>query len=102
MSEADALAQIPPEPTPESPESVESLASAAEDTRTAEACVVVKDDATPRGLRTADEAKEVAAAHASMLVDIEACKRVSMARRSFIFRACPSDALCVVLAASFV
>ncbi|XP_026740529.1 neurobeachin isoform X2 [Trichoplusia ni] len=41
-----------------------------------EACVVVKEDATPRGRRLADEAREVAAAHASMLVDIEACKRV--------------------------
>lgn len=46
-----------------------------------EACVVVKEDATPRGRRMADEAREVAAAHASMLVDIEACKRVSMSRR---------------------
>lgn len=43
------------------------------------ACVVVKEDRTPRGLRLADEARHVAAAHASMLVDIEACKRVSMA-----------------------
>lgn len=43
--------------------------------------VVVKEDSTPRGRRLADEAREVAAAHASLLVDIEACKRVSMPRR---------------------
>lgn len=52
------------------------------------ACVVL-EDATPRGRRLADEAREVAAAHASLLVDIEACKRVSMARslyfRSLVF-----------------
>ncbi|XP_052752766.1 neurobeachin [Galleria mellonella] len=75
---------IPPDPVdiaiPQSPEpqSIDS-ASPTEDTRTAvaeEACVVVKEDATPRGRRMADEAREVAAAHASLLVDIEACKRV--------------------------
>lgn len=47
-----------------------------------DACaVVVKEDATPRGRKMADQAREVAAAHASLLVDIEACKRVSMTRR---------------------
>ncbi|XP_075981984.1 A kinase anchor protein rugose isoform X3 [Anticarsia gemmatalis] len=72
-----------PNPDPEtSPPTVElqppDVASADEDTKAAEteeACVVVKEDATPRGRRMADEAREVAAAHASMLVDIEACKR---------------------------
>ncbi|XP_053616649.1 neurobeachin isoform X5 [Plodia interpunctella] len=75
-------AEIPPEPetSPESPEP-KSLDNAShnEDTREPEiedSCVVVKEDATPRGRRMADEAKEVAAAHASLLVDIEACKRV--------------------------
>ncbi|KAL4710138.1 hypothetical protein ACJJTC_006435 [Scirpophaga incertulas] len=52
------------------------VASVAADTRRAEASVVVKEDATPRGRRTADEARHVAAAHASLLVDVEACKRV--------------------------
>lgn len=42
--------------------------------------VVVKEDWTPQGLRLADEARDVAAAHAAMLVDVEACKRVSMTR----------------------
>ncbi|VVC86512.1 unnamed protein product [Leptidea sinapis] len=40
----------------------------------------VREDATPRGRRLADEARHVAAAHASLLVDVEACKRVSMPR----------------------
>ncbi|XP_048481207.1 neurobeachin isoform X5 [Plutella xylostella] len=75
-----APAEIPDPPDiPDLPETPEIPASAEEDTREPEvdaASVVVKDDATPRGRRTADEAKEVAAAHASMLVDIEACKRV--------------------------
>lgn len=83
-----ALAEIPDPPViPDIPETPEIPASAEEDTREPEvdaASVVVKDDATPRGRRTADEAKEVAAAHASMLVDIEACKRVSMARCSLL------------------
>lgn len=82
-------ADVPPPPDPEtSPQTPEieppDVASAEEDTKAAEseeACVVVKEDATPRGRRMADEAREVAAAHASMLVDIEACKRVSMPRR---------------------
>ncbi|GBP95783.1 Neurobeachin [Eumeta japonica] len=43
--------------------------------------VLVKEDATPRGRKLAEQAREVAAAHASLLVDIEACKRVSMTRR---------------------
>ncbi|XP_047027782.1 neurobeachin isoform X3 [Helicoverpa zea] len=77
-------ADVPPLPDPESsPQTPEiqppDVASPEEDTKpaeTEEACVVVKEDATPRGRRLADEAREVAAAHASMLVDIEACKRV--------------------------
>ncbi|PZC80330.1 hypothetical protein B5X24_HaOG214847 [Helicoverpa armigera] len=77
-------ADVPPPPDPESsPQTPEiqppDVASPEEDTKpaeTEEACVVVKEDATPRGRRLADEAREVAAAHASMLVDIEACKRV--------------------------
>ncbi|XP_063895422.1 neurobeachin [Helicoverpa armigera] len=76
-------ADVPPPPDPESsPQTPEiqspDVASPEEDTKpaeTEEACVVVKEDATPRGRRLADEAREVAAAHASMLVDIEACKR---------------------------
>ncbi|XP_060806416.1 neurobeachin isoform X1 [Amyelois transitella] len=78
----DNADQTPPDPetSPEIPESQPpDNASPSEDTRIAEpedACVVVKEDATPRGRRMADEAKEVAAAHASLLVDIEACKRV--------------------------
>ncbi|XP_041968935.1 neurobeachin isoform X2 [Aricia agestis] len=71
----ESLPEIPNVPKPESdPEPASS-----EDTRAAEseaACVVVKEDATPKGRRLADEAREVAAAHASLLVDIEACKRV--------------------------
>ncbi|XP_063831784.1 neurobeachin-like [Ostrinia nubilalis] len=68
-----------PETSSLSPDSPPEPASPDEDTRSAdtdEACVVVKEDATPRGRRLADEAREVAAAHASLLVDIEACKRV--------------------------
>ncbi|XP_072945485.1 neurobeachin [Epargyreus clarus] len=69
------------EPDPQSPEPESQSPDIAshEDTKAAEpreACVVVKEDATPRGRRMADEAREVAAAHASLLVDIEACKRV--------------------------
>lgn len=70
------------------PDSPPEPASQDEDTKTKEneeACVVVMEDATPRGRRMADEAREVAAAHASLLVDIEACKRVSMSRRSLLF-----------------
>lgn len=99
VSEANAPkldAEIPPLTLPEvpetqaesqSPESPEP-ASQDEDTKAAgaeEASVVVKEDATPRGRRMADEAREVAAAHASLLVDIEACKRVSMSRRPLSF-----------------
>ncbi|XP_050551922.1 neurobeachin isoform X7 [Spodoptera frugiperda] len=78
-------ADVPPPPDPETPSQIPEIepppdvASPEEDTKPAEpeeACVVVKEDATPRGRRMADEAREVAAAHASMLVDIEACKRV--------------------------
>ncbi|XP_013171416.1 PREDICTED: neurobeachin-like [Papilio xuthus] len=54
----------------------ETNPDASEDTRGAEEdSVVVKEDSTPRGRRLADEAREVAAAHATLLVDIEACKR---------------------------
>lgn len=82
--------EVPPPPDPEPLKTHEELENPknleAEETKETEvaeddACVVVKEDATPRGLRLADEAREVAAAHASMLVDIEACKRVSMSRR---------------------
>ncbi|CAH2088204.1 unnamed protein product [Euphydryas editha] len=74
-------AEIPsiPENEPQAPETHSpEPASRDEDTRPAEseeACVVVKEDSTPRGRRLADEAREVAAAHATLLVDIEACKR---------------------------
>lgn len=64
------------EPLPLEPASQEDVASNQE--------VVVKEDSTPRGRRMADEAREVAAAHASLLVDIEACKRVSMPRRPLL------------------
>ncbi|XP_052744705.1 neurobeachin isoform X3 [Bicyclus anynana] len=63
------------DPESQSPEP----ASQDEDTKateTEEASVVFKEDSTPRGRRMADEAREVAAAHATLLVDIEACKRV--------------------------
>lgn len=66
--------------SPDSPKSPESPEVPPDEDAKEEACVVVKDDATPRGRRLADEAREVAAAHASMLLDVEACKRVSMAR----------------------
>lgn len=73
------------ETPPENPSDPETPIDASQEdtkpTETEEACVVVKEDATPRGRRMADEAREVAAAHASLLVDIEACKRVSMSRR---------------------
>lgn len=73
------------ETLPETPSDPETPIDASQEdtkpTETEEACVVVKEDATPRGRRMADEAREVAAAHASLLVDIEACKRVSMSRR---------------------
>lgn len=78
---------LPPDPEPlKTHEELENAKSTEiEDIKAAEvdedACVVVKEDATPKGRRLADEAREVAAAHASMLVDIEACKRVSMSRR---------------------
>ncbi|CAH4033667.1 unnamed protein product [Pieris brassicae] len=68
---APALAAIP-----ETPDPIEPVSPTAEDTGSAEACVVVKEDATPRGRRMAGEARDVAATHASLLVDIEACKRV--------------------------
>ncbi|CAH0719324.1 unnamed protein product, partial [Brenthis ino] len=55
------------DPKPPEPASQEDKGSSEE--------VVVKEDATPRGRRMADEAREVAAAHASLIVDIEACKR---------------------------
>lgn len=93
MSETTAPvldADIPsvPETEPQAPESHSpEPASRDEDTKAAEgedACVVVKEDSTPRGRRLADEAREVAAAHATLLVDIEACKRVSMSRRSLL------------------
>ncbi|XP_045529711.1 neurobeachin isoform X5 [Pieris brassicae] len=67
---APALAAIP-----ETPDPIEPVSPTAEDTGSAEACVVVKEDATPRGRRMAGEARDVAATHASLLVDIEACKR---------------------------
>ncbi|XP_026328145.1 neurobeachin isoform X1 [Hyposmocoma kahamanoa] len=67
------------ETLPENPSDPETPIDASQEdtkpTETEEACVVVKEDATPRGRRMADEAREVAAAHASLLVDIEACKR---------------------------
>lgn len=63
----------------QTPVSLEPEDRGPEDPQRGAACVVVKDDWTPRGLRLADEARQVAAAHASMLVDVEACKRVSMA-----------------------
>nr|XP_037871256.1 neurobeachin isoform X6 [Bombyx mori] len=76
-------ADAPPPDTesspPRTPEPVSLESASQEDTRRTEtegACVVFKEDATPRGRRLADEAREVAAAHASLLVDIEACKRV--------------------------
>ncbi|XP_046970630.1 neurobeachin-like isoform X6 [Vanessa cardui] len=75
-------AEIPsiPESESQTPETQSpEPASRDEDTKAAEseeACVVVKEDSTPRGRRLADEAREVAAAHATLLVDIEACKRV--------------------------
>lgn len=85
LENADAPPPPDPETSPQTPEiEPPDVASAEEDTKPAEkeeACVVVKEDATPRGRRMANEALEVAAAHASMLVDIEACKRVSMPRR---------------------
>lgn len=90
-------ADVPPPPDPETPSQIPEIepppdvASPEEDTKPAEpeeACVVVKEDATPRGRRMADEAREVAAAHASMLVDIEACKRVSMPRRLPLHSVC--------------
>lgn len=75
-------AQIPGSPEIlEAPKSLEPKDGGPDEPPDAAACVVVKEDWTPRGLRLADEAREVAAAHASMLVDVEACKRVSMARR---------------------
>ncbi|XP_049878270.1 neurobeachin, partial [Pectinophora gossypiella] len=79
--ELPAAESLPDVPSPESPENPEpqSLDASQEDIKAPEkeeACVVVKEDATPRGRRMADEAREVAAAHASLLVDIEACKRV--------------------------
>ncbi|CAK1542794.1 unnamed protein product [Leptosia nina] len=65
---------------PETPDPIDPVSQTPEDaTVTTDgegACVVVKEDATPRGRRLADQAREVAAAHASLLVDIEACKRV--------------------------
>lgn len=86
MLESAEIPQLPDlETLPENPPDPETPIDASqEDTKAAEteeACVVVKEDATPRGRRMADEAREVAAAHASLLVDIEACKRVSMSRR---------------------
>lgn len=80
------IPQLPDlETPPENPSDPETPIDASQEdtksTETEEACVVVKEDATPRGRRMADEAREVAAAHASLLVDIEACKRVSMSRR---------------------
>ncbi|XP_034836250.1 neurobeachin isoform X5 [Maniola hyperantus] len=63
--------QIPEPKTPEPASQDEDIKG----TETEGASVVVKEDATPRGRRMADEAREVAAAHASLLVDIEACKR---------------------------
>lgn len=76
-------AEPPPDPDndPNPDIDPESNPDASEDTRGAEDSVVVKEDSTPRGRRLADEAREVAAAHATLLVDIEACKRVSMTRR---------------------
>lgn len=89
LDSADPDPEIPfPDPEPPEPASQEEDTKAAE---TEEACVVVKEDATPRGRRMCDEAREVAAAHASMLVDLEACKRVSMPRRrSYIVFSCLS------------
>lgn len=85
LENADVPNLLDPETSPPTLEAQPpNVASVEEDTKpaeTEEACVVVKEDATPRGRRMADEAREVAAAHASMLVDIEACKRVSMSRR---------------------
>ncbi|XP_061716778.1 neurobeachin isoform X4 [Cydia pomonella] len=78
-----ANAEVPPpepeNPPPDPPELETQDPASLEDTKAAEteeACVVVKEDSTPRGRKMADEAREVAAAHASLLVDIEACKRV--------------------------
>lgn len=86
----DPESELPSPPTPVS----ETPDASQEDTKapeTEEACVVLKEDLTPKGRRMADEAREVAAAHASLLVDIEACKRVSMSRRlplSFLCLCC--------------
>lgn len=77
IPDLETLPENPPDPdTP-----IDASQEDTKPTETEEACVVVKEDATPRGRRMADEAREVAAAHASLLVDIEACKRVSMSRR---------------------
>ncbi|GBP91998.1 Neurobeachin [Eumeta japonica] len=54
-----------------------------------------EEDATPRGRKLAEQAREVAA-HASLLVDIEACKRVSDAPLSTAART-TSRALCAPL-----
>ncbi|KAI5633362.1 concanavalin a-like lectin/glucanases superfamily domain-containing protein [Phthorimaea operculella] len=76
-ADSETLPELPSPPTPEPPPP-EASQEDTQDTRPAEveeACVVVKEDVTPRGRRMAEEAREVAAAHASLLVDIEACKR---------------------------
>lgn len=77
LPDLETLPESPPDP--ETP--IDASQEDTKSTETEEACVVVMEDATPRGRRMADEAREVAAAHASLLVDIEACKRVSMSRR---------------------
>lgn len=74
------LVPDPQTPEPQTPNPASQDEIPTRTTEKEEACVVVKDDSTPRGRRMADEAREVAAAHASLLVDIEACKRVSMSR----------------------
>lgn len=70
-------------PTPETPNP--DPASRDQDSGLEAACVV-KEDETPHGRRLADEARSVAAAHAALLVDVEACKRVSMSRRSLTYQ----------------
>lgn len=77
LPDLETLPENPPDPETPNDASQED----SKPTEIEEACVVAKEDATPRGRRMVDEAREVAAAHASLLVDIEACKRVSMSRR---------------------
>lgn len=89
------LETLPDNPSdPETP--IDASQEDTKSTETEEACVVVKEDETPRGRRMADEAREVAAAHASLLVDIEACKRVSMSRRLLLSLMCSAYVFVIV------